>query len=98
EISGEDICSNPEVSNPGYNMRITCSCLRMIRSFRRSALIRSFCEGSGELAAEGVEREVQLLHHPHATSHRGKTVGTLEFSVLHPPRILEHCIHGIAHD
>ncbi|MED6177292.1 hypothetical protein PIB30_096783, partial [Stylosanthes scabra] len=54
EMSGEDICSNPEVSNPGCNMSINCSCLRMMPSFRRSALMNSFLEGSGELGAEGV--------------------------------------------
>ncbi|MED6126529.1 hypothetical protein PIB30_079428, partial [Stylosanthes scabra] len=53
EISGEDICSNPEVSNPRCNMSISCSCLRMIHSFCRSALMSSFVEGSGELGADG---------------------------------------------
>ncbi|MED6175321.1 hypothetical protein PIB30_077252 [Stylosanthes scabra] len=54
DTSGEEICCNWEISKSGWIMSISCSCLRMIRSLRRRALMRTSLDCYEELLQEDV--------------------------------------------
>ncbi|MED6128926.1 hypothetical protein PIB30_102790, partial [Stylosanthes scabra] len=49
---GEEICCNWEISKSGWSMNNSCSCLRMMRSLRRRALMRSSLDCCEELPLE----------------------------------------------
>ncbi|MED6113148.1 hypothetical protein PIB30_068146, partial [Stylosanthes scabra] len=53
DTSGEEICCNWEMSRSGWSMSISCSCLRMMRSLRHRALMRSSPDCCEELPWEG---------------------------------------------
>ncbi|MED6139123.1 hypothetical protein PIB30_080894 [Stylosanthes scabra] len=54
DTSGEEICCNWEMSKSGWSMSISCSCLRMMRSLHRRALMRSSLDYCEELLREDV--------------------------------------------
>ncbi|MED6223864.1 hypothetical protein PIB30_078282 [Stylosanthes scabra] len=53
DTSGEEICCNWEMSRSGWSMSISYSCLRMMRSLSRRALMRSSPDCCEALPWEG---------------------------------------------
>ncbi|MED6222425.1 hypothetical protein PIB30_064341, partial [Stylosanthes scabra] len=60
DTSGEEICCNWEMSRSGWSKSISCSCLRMMRSLRRRALMRSSPDCCEELPREGAGALVRV--------------------------------------